>query len=380
MCLEQRPDWVPDDAGNEYTTYIVPGMESCHDGMPGNNQLSNQPVLRRRMLNLSDYVQGIQSGDRTILARAITLIESNALDHWKMAQQFITKILPETGKSLRIGISGVPGAGKSTFIESLGCYLTGQGYKVAVLAVDPSSTISKGSVLGDKTRMEKLVQQPNCFIRPSPSGGTLGGVARKTRETILVCEAAHYEIILIETVGVGQSEIQVRSMVDFFLLLNIAGAGDELQGIKKGIVEIADGIAINKADGDNVQAARLAQAEYTQALHYLCGPTPGWKTSVSLCSALLNQGIQEIWQDILRFRDLTQSNGFFQERRKRQMREWIHQLIHEYLHDLFYRNPKLLSAISEVESLVDTNQLSPSQAVQQLLALFRNEIQQTQLL
>lgn len=375
MSSEQRPDWVPDSAGTEFATYIRPGINNDNKSSDDTQLASNPSFLRRKELSMAEYIQGIQSQDRTILARAITLIESNSPKHWDIGQQILTQILPHTGRSLRIGISGVPGAGKSTFIESLGCYLTAQGHKVAVLTVDPSSTISKGSVLGDKTRMEKLVQQPNCFIRPSPSGGALGGVARKTRETILICEAAGYEVILIETVGVGQSEIQVRSMVDFFLLINIAGAGDELQGIKKGIMEIADGIAINKADGDNIPSAQLAKSEYSQALHYLESPTPGWKTTVYLCSSLYHQGIQEIWREIIKFRDFTQTTGFFQTRRKLQTREWVHQLIHEYLHDLFYRDPKILLAIPEIESKLDIGELSPSQAVQQLLSLFRCQIQ-----
>jgi len=363
----EKPEWVPPNAGMEYATIIRPGVEL----VPADHVAAAQQTPQRRNLSIQEYLQGIRQGDRTILGRAISLVESNSLRHLESAQELLTLILPFTGHSFRIGISGAPGAGKSTFIESLGCYLTQLGHKVAVLAVDPSSSISKGSVLGDKTRMEKLVQEPNCFIRPSPSGGALGGVARKTRETVLLCEAAGYEIILIETVGVGQSEIQVRSMVDFFLLLNIPGAGDELQGIKKGIMEIADAVVINKADGDNIPKAKLAQAEYTQALQYIQPATMGWKSSVHLCSSLLNQGISEIWQEILKFQSLVQQNGFFEKRRKEQLREWIHQLIQEYLYNLFYQNSEILQAIPGIKQDVFENRISPTNAARKLIQLLQ---------
>jgi LAO/AO transport system kinase len=251
-------------------------------------------LIKRKQLTTEDYTNGILSKDIVMLSKAITLIESNANTYITQAQEVLRSILPNSGKSVRIGISGPPGAGKSTTIESLGCYLSKQGLKVAVLAIDPSSTLTKGSILGDKTRMELLSREPNAYIRPSPSAGTLGGVARKTRETILLCEAAGFDVILIETVGVGQSEITVRSMVDFFLLVLIPGSGDELQGIKKGVVEISDMIAVNKCDGDNVQFANLTCASYQHAVGMLSSATDGWKTIVKTFSALNHKGIEDI--------------------------------------------------------------------------------------
>ena len=248
-----KPDWVPENAGKEFTTSVMAGVDGGHDGIPGQSSvavpLKNKP--RRRQLTIDEYVAGVLAGDRNVLGQAITLVESNAQAHFDMGQEVLRQLLSHTGNSIRVGITGVPGGGKSTFIEALGLHLCAQGHKVAVLAVDPSSTVTRGSILGDKTRMELLSRDLRAFIRPSPSGGTLGGVARKSRETILVCEAAGFDVILVETVGVGQSETTVRSMVDFFLLLMIAGAGDELQGIKKGIMELADALLVNKADGDN---------------------------------------------------------------------------------------------------------------------------------
>ncbi len=278
MIDKKKPDWVPENAGKEFTTSVMKGVETSHDGLPGASRVTREsvPTPRRRSLTIDNYVQGVLKHDRTILARAITLIESNSAKHMDMAQEVLRQLLPYTGKSIRVGITGVPGAGKSTFIEAFGIYLVEAGFRVAVLAVDPSSTVTHGSILGDKTRMEKLSRQENCFIRPSPSGGTLGGVTRKTRETALICESAGYDIILVETVGVGQNEVTVRSMVDFFLLLKIAGAGDELQGIKKGVIELADAIVINKADGDNILQANIAKQEFANALHYLKTPSKGW--------------------------------------------------------------------------------------------------------
>ena len=279
-----KPDWTPKNAGDEFAVRVVKGVE---------NKESNKKEsdTKRKQLSIDDYVNGVLKFDRNILARAITLIESNNPAHHDIAQEVLKKLLPYSGKSLRIGITGVPGAGKSTLIEVLGMYLIKQGHKVAVLTVDPSSTVTKGSILGDKTRMENLSKEKNCFIRPSPSGGTLGGVTRKSRETITVCEAAGFDIILIETVGVGQSEVTVRSMVDFFLLVLIAGGGDELQGIKRGIMELTDAILINKADGDNEKKANIARSDYNNALHYLQPATKGWTAQAFTASALTGKGI-----------------------------------------------------------------------------------------
>ena len=290
-----KPDWTPANAGDEFAVRVVKGIQSS--SMPADKAYSGSRTgdkkeidLKRKNLSVDDYVTGVLSFDRNILARTITLIESNNPTHHNTAQEVLTKLLPHSGKSLRIGITGVPGAGKSTLIEALGMYLIKQGHKIAVLTVDPSSTVTKGSILGDKTRMENLSKEKNCFIRPSPSGGNLGGVTRKSRETITACEAAGFNIILIETVGVGQSEVTVRSMVDFFLLVLIAGAGDELQGIKRGIMELTDAILINKADGDNEKKANIARSDYNNALHYLQPATKGWNSQAFSGSALTWKG------------------------------------------------------------------------------------------
>ncbi|GIV90555.1 MAG: ATPase/protein kinase [Chloroflexus sp.] len=349
---------------------VLAGIASRHDGLPGNAPASATTPTgpRRRQLSVEDYVNGVRNGDRAILARAITLIESNAPAHITQAQEVLRHLLPYTGGSLRVGITGVPGVGKSTFIEALGTMLCDQGHRVAVLAIDPSSSISRGSILGDKTRMERLARHPNAYIRPSPSGGSLGGVARKTRETLLLCEAAGFDIVLVETVGVGQSETAVRGMVDFFLLLMLAGAGDELQGIKKGVIELADALVVTKADGDNKPRAIAAQAEYRHALRYLTPATPGWKPPVRTCSAVTGEGIAAIWQEIERFRAEMTANGAFAARRREQARDWLYHLIDEQLRSLFFAHPVVRERLPTIEQAVVEGSLPVVSAVQELIA------------
>nr|WP_240689124.1 methylmalonyl Co-A mutase-associated GTPase MeaB [Ammoniphilus sp. YIM 78166] len=330
-------------------------------------------VPRRRRLTTEEYVQGVIAQNRTVLAQTITLVESNASLHRDQAQEVLTKLLPHTGNSIRIGITGVPGAGKSTFIESFGTYLCSQGHRVAVLAVDPSSSVTRGSILGDKTRMEQLSRNPHAFVRPSPAGTTLGGVARKTRETMLVCEAAGFDVILVETVGVGQSEITVRSMVDFFLLLQITGAGDELQGMKKGVMELADAILINKADGDNRQRALNAQVEFNRILHFLKPATEGWETKAYICSALTGEGIQEVWSLIDSFRQTTVAGGGFGLRRQRQSLAWMHTMIQDYLQSSFFNDKNVKEVLPIMEQAVSLGQISVSQAVDQLIKTYQNK-------
>lgn len=322
---------------------------------------------KRRKLTLDDYTQGVLAADIGILSRAITLVESQHPVHQALAQELLTRLLPHPGNSIRVGITGVPGAGKSTLIESLGCLLCDRGHRLAVLAVDPSSSVSGGSILGDKTRMENLVRHPHAFIRPSPSGGSLGGVARKSRETILLCEAAGFSIILVETVGVGQNEITVRSMVDFFLLIMLAGAGDELQGMKKGVIEIADLLAVNKADGDNLQRANLACAEYRRVLGLLQPATPGWKTRCTTCSALQPETLAALWQTIEKFVTTTRDSGAFATRREHQAITWMHAMIEEELHHRFFRNPRIQQLLPDLEQQVAKHHLPAATAARQLL-------------
>jgi LAO/AO transport system kinase len=311
--------------------------------------------------SLEQYIQGLSKGDKVILGRAITLVESQLEEDRHFASQLIQQILPKTGQSIRIGISGVPGVGKSTFIEALGMLLTARQKKVAVLAVDPSSSKTKGSILGDKTRMEELSKNPLALIRPTPAGGQLGGVAGRTRETILLCEAAGFEIILVETVGVGQSETAVHSMTDFFLLLMLAGAGDELQGIKKGIMEMSDAIVINKADGENVARVQQTQADLQHALHYMSASEWGWATRVLTCSALMKKGIEEIWSLIESYQQTAQQKGAFQQNRLHQNKKWME----ESLHDLIQQ--KLLTVTDrhvkqELEMRIRNQDLYPPEA------------------
>jgi LAO/AO transport system kinase len=323
--------------------------------------------IQSRELRAADYVAGVLGGNRSILARTITLIESNAPRHAPLAEQVVKRLLEHSGRSVRVGITGVPGVGKSTFIESLGCLLCKRGKLVAVLAVDPSSSITRGSILGDKTRMELLSREPNCFIRPSPAGGTLGGVARKSRETILACEAAGFDVVLVETVGVGQSETTVRSMVDFFLVLMLAGAGDELQGIKKGIIELADALLITKADGDNNARAEAARVEYTHALHYLTPPTAGWRPEVLACSSVENRGVTEAWDVVERFHETGLRAGFFAERRRTQTLDWLREMLEQELWRNFSRNSSVTEAFPQIERDVLDGKISATSAVKQLL-------------
>jgi LAO/AO transport system kinase len=317
------------------------------------------------------YVQGVLAQEKRIIAKTITLIESSLGTHQAVARQVINRLLPDTGKAVRLGISGVPGAGKSTFIESLGVMLVNKGHRVAVLAVDPSSKRSGGSVLADKTRMEQLSVADNAFIRPSPSGGTLGGVARKTRETMLVCEAAGYDVMIVETVGVGQSETTVASMVDFFLLLLIAGAGDELQGIKKGVLEVADAIAVNKADGDNVEKAERTCREFKNALHYLSAASPIWTPRAMTCSSLDvdNPGILKIWETVLEHRNLYLESGALGIKRRQQALDWMWSLLEEGLKERFFSNPNIVKRLHEMTKYVENGDITPKAAADDLLNL-----------
>ena len=316
------------------------------------NVIKKFRLKKRNRFSVDEYVKGVVEGNRTMLSRVITLVESSLPEHNSVANEIVEKCLPYSRKSVRVGITGVPGVGKSTFIEALGKHLTGQGRKIAVLAVDPSSEISKGSILGDKTRMEELANDPNAFIRPSPSAGSLGGVAKKTRHIIILCEAAGFDTILIETVGVGQSETAVHSMVDFFLLLMLAGAGDELQGIKRGIMEMADAIAITKADGDNVSKADLAKMEYQNALHLFPPPECGWIPKVLTCSSLKDTGIEKVWSAVLEYIEFTKENGFFEEQRMRQAKYWMYEYINEALHDRFFNHEGIKEKLKMFEEKV----------------------------
>jgi LAO/AO transport system kinase len=346
-----------------------------NEGIPQPESVNNESVKRflkksRKLLPVQQYVDGILTGDITILSKAVTLVESSNVKHQKLAQQIITQCLPHSGKSVRIGITGVPGVGKSTFIEALGSYLTGRGEKLAVLAIDPSSERTKGSILGDKTRMEELAGDKNAYIRPSPSAGSLGGVARKTREIIILCEAAGFNHIFIETVGVGQSETAVHSMTDFFLLLMLAGAGDELQGIKRGIMEMADVIAINKADGNNREKAQMARMQYQNAIHLFPKKESEWEPVVLTCSAVKKEGIAGIWEQIENYKRTTKKNGYFFKKRNEQSTYWMHETIEEQLKRNFYNHPEIKAKLDVLENDVLTNKISSFAVAGELLDLF----------
>ncbi|GAB7140064.1 methylmalonyl Co-A mutase-associated GTPase MeaB [Deferribacterales bacterium RsTz2092] len=386
----KKPEWAsPEWAGAEgestkFASRVMAGVEVMHDGelvssVNADSVSTNTAEIVVRdnygappKLDVSDYVEGIKQGNRGILARAITLVESNKLEHMNMAQNVLQEVLPLTGRSLRIGITGVPGAGKSTLIEALGTRLCDAGHKVAVLAVDPSSTITKGSILGDRTRMEQLVRRPNAFVRPSPSAGALGGVARKSRETLLLCEAAGYDVSIVETVGVGQSEITVRSMVDAFLFVVLTGAGDELQGMKKGVMEIADIIAVNKADGDNKERAERARSEYEMMVHYLRQATEGWTTPTLTCSALTHLGMDGLWDTVERFFAHVKSSGVFERRRREQSLSWFKSMIEEHLYRRFYDDDKVKALLPEFQAGVESDTVHITRAVQQLLDAYES--------
>ena len=355
-------------------------LDTHHDSALNVTQgVEDQPIVnpyfkrkKRRTLSTDEYVEGILNGNITILSQAITLIESNNPTHYAQAQEIIERCLPHAGRSVRIGITGVPGAGKSTFIEAIGGMVASLRHRLAVLAIDPSSERSGGSILGDKTRMESISSNPDIFIRPSPSAGSLGGVARKTRETIVLCEAAGYDVIFIETVGVGQSETAMHSMVDFFLLIQLAGTGDELQGIKRGIMEMADGITINKCDGNNIEKAQLAKRQFQNALHLFPMPESGWAPQVTTCSAFEHINIPEVWKMVTDYVAFTNKNGYFDYRRNQQSKYWMYETIDEYLRTNFYNNPTIETLLKQYESMVNNNEITSFAAAHKLLDTYKN--------
>ena len=355
-----RPDWVPADAGAEFTTKVVPGTPAL---VP-----DRRVVKRRQADDTGALAAAVRAGDRGALARGITLIESRAPAHRAAADTLLNLLTPHAGGAMRVGITGAPGAGKSTFIDALGTQLCAAGHRVAVLSVDPSSPVTHGSILGDKTRMENLSRQKNAFIRPSPSGGELGGVARRTRESVVLCEAAGVDIVLVETVGVGQSEVLVRGMVDCFLVLLLAGAGDELQGIKKGILELADILAVNKADGDNRARAEAARREFSRALHYLAAPEEAWQPQVLACSASTTEGIGEVWKMVEKFFGKGKETGSFAARRQEQALAWLDALVGEGLREAYEAKVGLAALRTELEVQVGAGLVPAPVAARKLLA------------
>ncbi|MDL2320043.1 methylmalonyl Co-A mutase-associated GTPase MeaB [Alistipes sp. OttesenSCG-928-B03] len=347
---------------------VAPGVEGVSSVNP------NFRKKPRRELSTDQFVEGILAGDITVLSQAITLIESHLPEHYAQAQEIIERCLPHAGRSVRIGITGVPGAGKSTFIEAIGGMVERDGHKLAVLAIDPSSERSGGSILGDKTRMESISGNPNIFIRPSPSAGSLGGVARKTRETIVLCEAAGFDVIFIETVGVGQSETAVHSMVDMFMMLQISGAGDELQGIKRGIMEMADLVVITKADGDNVQPAELAKSYITNALMLFPTSDSGWRPQVLTCSSMTGAGLREVWEGVEDYIAFTRGNSYFASNRSRQNKYWMYETIDEALRNSFFNDPAVEAAFPDYESRVQEDKISSFVAAKELLGRYFDSI------
>ena len=364
-----KPEWIDEDKKKDtaFASFVMTGISESNDAL----RLSQQATVAAKppKMTVDDYVAGVLEGDRMKLSRAITMVESNAPKHFAMAQDIVQQLLPHTGKAVRIGITGVPGAGKSTIIEALGCLLCQQGHKVAVLAVDPSSSVTGGAILGDKTRMEQLSREKNAFIRPSPAGGTLGGVSRKSRETMLLCEAAGYDVILVETVGVGQSETTVRSMVDFFLVVVLTGAGDDLQGVKKGVIELADAILVNKADGDNKTKALVTRADYEQILHYLRPATEGWTTKAYTCSAYTGEGIPEIWDVAMEYITQMKETGQLESRRQQQNLTWVREMTDDYFRNLIYKNPTIAEPREAIESRVLDGSLAPTKALSEIVAV-----------
>ena len=360
---------------------VHPENDPQYEGLTVNNGVERLPDVnpylkrkpRKRILTAEEYVEGILRGDISVLGQAVTLVESSLASDQAIAQKVIEMCLPHSGNAIRVGITGVPGAGKSTFIEALGMDIIRQGHKLAVLAIDPSSERSKGSILGDKTRMQELSGARNAFIRPSPSAGSLGGVARKTRETVVLCEAAGFDTIFIETVGVGQSETAAHSMVDFFLLLQVTGTGDELQGIKRGIMEMADGIAINKCDGSNVEKARVAKQQFQNALMLFPPHESGWTPQTQTCSSVEKTGISDVWQMINDYIEFTKNNGYFNHKRTQQAKYWMYETIHEHLLNSFYNNEKIEQRLPQYERLVLNNELSSFIAANQLLDIYFNK-------
>jgi LAO/AO transport system kinase len=331
---------------------------------------SGRPTPKRRRLTLQEYAEGVRAGNRSVLGQAITLVESNAKRDQALAQQLLVELLPDTGKAARVGITGVPGVGKSTLIEALGSNLTAQGHRIAVLAIDPTSGLTGGSILGDKTRMTKLSRDPNAFVRPSPASGSLGGVARKTRETMLVCEAAGFDVVLVETVGVGQSETTVAQMVDFFLVLMLANAGDELQGIKRGIMELADMIAINKAEEENAVLVRNARREYMAALRLMRGVYSGWKPPVISVSGLHNRGLDALWEKVLEHRSLLEGSGQLAKQRNEQTRRWMWQMVEERALRALHGHAEVAARAPEVERAIADGTLTATLGAEAILQAF----------